>query len=108
MDRLTITGAGDAAGSYEMPNNFTFREMHLVKRITELRAGEIYPALQAGDTDVVAAFAIIAVRRAKPWLDAEKLILDSNIDTIEIIGDEEEEEGPPVASDDAEDAVVEK
>ena len=101
MNRLIIGGKSDAAGEYELPDNFSFREMHVIKRITQLRAGEIYPAMAAGDTDVVAAFAIVAVTRAKPWVDAEKLVLDSEIDEVSIVLDPVEEDETPLPADDA-------
>ena len=81
--------------SYDMPDNFTFREMNRIKRLTGLRAGELFPALEAGDTDVAMAFAITAADRAGKLRDEEQFY-DLEIDAIELdFSDEEEETGPP-------------
>ena len=81
---------------YPLPDNFTFREMHVIKRMTGLRAGEIYPALMAGDTDVAAAFALTALRRQHPRASEDE-ILDLPLDEVVIdFGEEEEsDERPP-------------
>jgi hypothetical protein len=83
--------------NYPLPDNFTFREMHTIKRLTGLRAGEIFTALESGDTDVVVALAVVAIKRARPSFDEDEL-LDSYIDSITIdAGTEEDAEdaNPP-------------
>ena len=84
---------------FPFPEDFTFREMNLVKRTTGLRAGQIYDELERGDSDVVFAMAVIALRRANPLADVETLF-DSKIEQIELIlepgeGEEDEESLPP-------------
>jgi hypothetical protein len=80
---------------YDMPDNFTYREMNRIKRLTGLRAGELFPALEAGDTDVALAFAITAADRAG-LLENEEQFMDLELDKIELdFSDEEEKAGPP-------------
>lgn len=71
-------------GEFDMPDNFTFREMNFIKKMTGLRAGEVYPALEAGDSDVIAAFALTAVRRANHKM-TEDDVMDLEISEIEIV-----------------------
>ena len=78
---------------YEMLDNFTYREMNRIKRLTGLRAGELFPALEAGDTDVAVAFAITAMDR-EGRLESEDEIMDLELDKITLdFG--EENGGPP-------------
>lgn len=87
-------------GEFDMPDKFTFREMNFIKKMTGLRAGELYPALNAGDSDVFVAFALTAIRRAHSDLDEDQ-ILDLEIGTIEMIVEDADREAvkaadPPV------------
>lgn len=69
VEALNITINGR---EYEVSPPFTNRELHLVKQIANVRAGEFFAALAAGDTDVVVALSHIALRRAgatRPTLD---------------------------------------
>ncbi len=77
-------------GEYDMPNNFTFREMNFIKKITGLRAGELYPALNAGDSDVYVAFALTAMRRSHSDV-TEDTIMEMEIDEITLITEPEDE-----------------
>ncbi len=79
---------------YEMPDNFTYREMNRIKRLTGLRAGELFPALEAGDTDVAVAFAITAMDR-EGRLESEDEIMDLELDKITLDFGEETNGGPP-------------
>ena len=79
---------------YEMPDNFTYREMNRIKRLTGLRAGELFPALEAGDTDVAVAFAITAMDR-EGRLESEDEIMDLELDKITLDFGEESNGGPP-------------
>lgn len=81
---------------YDMPEVFTFREMRLVKRMTGCASGEIWDALGKGDTDVIAAFALVAVMRADKSVTEDDL-LDMTIDQIEFLEDEPgvNGDGPP-------------
>jgi hypothetical protein len=50
-------------GEYEFEVDFTNREFHRIKLMCGLRAGEIYPAFEAGDTDVAVALAAVILSR---------------------------------------------
>lgn len=80
---------------YDMPDNFTYREMARIKRLTGLRAGEIFPAIEAGDTDVAMAFAITAADRAGK-LENEEQFLDLEVSKIKLDFRDEVNGGPPV------------
>jgi len=57
---------------YELVPPFTNRELHIVKQVAGVRAGEVWDAMEAGDNDVLVALAHIAVRRTgapRPSLD---------------------------------------
>jgi hypothetical protein len=90
MAKIVVDGT-----KYDMPDNFTYREMHRIKRITDLRAGELFPALAAGDTDVAFAFAITAMTRAGE-LENEDAVFDLELDKIELDFADEVNGGPPV------------
>jgi hypothetical protein len=89
MAKIVIDGT-----QYDMPDNFTYREMNRIKRISGLRAGELFPALQAGDTDVAMAFAITALARAGKLEDEEQL-MDLELDKIKLDFSGEVNGGPP-------------
>lgn len=78
-------------GEFDMPDNFTFREMNFIKKMTGLRAGEVYPALEVGDTDVIAAFALTAIRRSDQAY-TEDSILDLEITQIELVVEDSDKE----------------
>lgn len=90
--KITVDGV-----AFPMPDNFTFREMARIKRLTGLRAGELFPALAAGDTDVVFAFAVTAMFRAGQAVDEDK-VLDLSIDKIELDLEENETDSPPAVA----------
>lgn len=95
MSKVTVD-LGKGPKEYPLPENLTFREMQAIKRITGLRAGEVFPALYAGDTDAFLAFAYIAMRRAGEAITEDQL-LDLPIDRIDLdfSEDEEADAGPP-------------
>lgn len=87
-------------GEFPWPEKLTYREMNLVKKVTQLRAGELQSALAAGDTDVLFAFALIAVKRSDKGAQiAEDSLLDLEIDQIDVIEEEADKkaaaDGPP-------------
>jgi hypothetical protein len=82
MPKIRIDGS-----EYELPETFTFREMGMVKRVTGLRAGEIYDAFASGDTDAIMAFALVAMKRADP-ATPESVLLDKDIGVVEFVADE--------------------
>lgn len=75
---------------YDISPPFTNRELHLVKQVAGVRAGEIFDAMESGDNDVLVALAHIAVRRnntARPTLD-ELWDMEAGSITVEEIEDE--------------------
>lgn len=89
--------------TYDVTPPFTNRELHLIKQIAGVRAGELFDAIEAGDNDVLVALAHIAVRRgdtARPSLD-ELWDLPAGEITAEEIEDEPD---PTNAADAAEPA----
>lgn len=66
MGKILIDGVGRGVdGEYEFDHTtFKQREYHLIKTVAGVRALEIEEALNAGDLDMVVAFAKIALERA--------------------------------------------
>ncbi len=60
-----IVESGDVYnGEYELDLSFfTNRELHIIKKETGIRAGELYEAFDVADTDLLVVLAIIAIRR---------------------------------------------
>lgn len=97
MPKIVLEGT-PYDGSYELASGFTMGELHTIKKITGLRGGELDDALTAGDTDLVVAFAVIALERAGVTVDAKEL-WDCEAGTIRLEPDEEDEDpNPPVAA----------
>lgn len=62
--RITIEGVLGASGEYEMDESyFTNRELHTIKQIAGVRAGELSDAISAGDSDLIVALAAITLER---------------------------------------------
>lgn len=68
--------------SYGVPESYTYREMGLIKRLSGLRSGEITDALRAGDTDLIVALAIIAMRREGSDVSEDEM-LDMDVSAID-------------------------
>lgn len=104
MSRIRIGGINGQV--YEMPEMFTYREMRLIKRMTGLPAGRVHEAANDGDTDVIAAFALVAMMRDNKTL-TEDSVLDLRLDEIEFLDDEESTNGdhptPPTEKSEPED-----
>lgn len=77
---------------------FTNRELHLIKQIAGVRAGELFDAMEAGDNDLVVALAHLAIKRAgrnQPTLD---MLWDMAPGEIEIHNPAQESNGVPPTS----------
>lgn len=64
---IVIAGVPGLDGEYELDTDnrpFNGNELHEIKRISGVRAGELGEALAAVDYDVIMAFAAIALNRA--------------------------------------------
>jgi len=100
VDKIKLEGVQPYDGEYDLDvSYFTNRELHTIKRVAGVRAGEIEEAFAAIDTDLVVALAVIALNRAGVAPD-ENLIWDAPSGTIVFIADEPEDEAgeqsPPV------------
>lgn len=83
--------------SYGVPESYTYREMGLIKRLSGLRSGEITDALRAGDTDLIVALAIIAMRREGSDVTEDEM-LDMDVSAIDFDAGEPEPETPKDAA----------
>lgn len=80
--------------SYDIPDSFTYREMSVIKKLSGIRAGEIAAALEAGDTDLIVAITVIAMRRAGNNV-SDDFLFDLPADGIQIVGEPEADANPP-------------
>lgn len=73
-DRIIIKGIPPYDGEYPITFDvLSMEELHTIKRISGVRAGEIREAIKAGDSDLVVAFAVIAMERAGKTVDEDVL-----------------------------------
>lgn len=77
--------------------SFTGDELHLIKQVSGVRAGELAEALGAHDYDLVVAFATIAARRAGRQVDPA-LLSAAAVGAISVNFDDEEAEERPLDS----------
>lgn len=63
-DKIVVKDLAPYDGEYPFEGDFTMRELHTIKRISGIRAGELDEALNAGDTDILVAITVIAMERA--------------------------------------------
>jgi hypothetical protein len=78
------------AGSFDIPEEFTLREMKVIKNISGLLPGQIEDALENGDTSVIAALVVVSANRSGKRL-TEDMVLDWTLSDLEFVGEEEEE-----------------
>lgn len=78
------------AGTFEVPEEFTLREMKTIKNVSGLLPGQIEEALDQGDTGVVTALVVVAAQRSGKKL-TEDMVLDWTLSDIEFLPDEEED-----------------
>jgi hypothetical protein len=101
LSALKITGIPGFDGEYPLDvSYFTNRELHTIKELSKVRAGELSEALQAGDNDVLVALAVIAVQRAgKPVpKDASPFWDAPSGSSLEFVLDEENDASPPASA----------
>jgi hypothetical protein len=92
MDKFVVTGIPAFNGEYPMDPDqpFTMRELNIIKRISGVRAGGLSEAVDAGDTDVMLAMSVIAVRRAGgKWEAFEQMAWETEAGAITLVGTEE-------------------
>lgn len=100
--KIIIKGIGGIDGEYDLdigamldfghPETLTQGEAHKIKKATGLRLGELEDAVDAGDSDMVIAFATVVLDRAKKRYDIESL-WDAPLGSIVLEADEESVEG---------------
>lgn len=78
------------AGTFEVPEEFTLREMKTIKNVSGLLPGQIEEALDQGDTGIVTALVVVAANRSGKKL-TEDMVLDWTLSDLEFLPDEEEE-----------------
>lgn len=101
MHNVKIEGVSPAFdGEYPLDlSYFTNRELHLIKQVSGVRAGELDEALGAGDNDVFVAVALIAAKRAGKDIPVDMLWdAPHGKVTLETDASEEDEADPPVPS----------
>lgn len=91
--KIKIVGIEPYDGEYEFDLNFTLRELHTIKRVSGVREGELLEAIQAGDSDLVVAFATVALQRVGQYVD-EDLFWDAP-PTAKLTLVTEDDAGPP-------------
>ena len=87
MDKIKVTGIRLYDGEYDFdPTYFTNKELHTIKRMAGVRGGEIGEAFAAGDTDLIVAFAAIALERGGKIVN-EDILWNAKVGAIELIPD---------------------
>jgi hypothetical protein len=87
--------------SYDITPPFTNGELHLIKKVAGVRAGEFEEALESGDNDMLVALACVAARRngtARPTLEE---LWEMEAGSIELVEHEPPAEGDPTPAGDA-------
>lgn len=93
-DTIKVLVNGEA---FEIAPPFTNRELHTIKQVAGIRAGELFDAMEAGDNDLVVVLAHLAVKRAgrnQPTLDMLWDMAPGEID----ISSPETNGGPPTST----------
>lgn len=98
MDKIVITGIAGYDGEYPFDATyFTNKELHTIKRIAGVRAGEIQAAFVAGDNDLIVAFAVLALERNGKALH-EEVLWNAHVGCIEAqLGEREDDAADPPA-----------
>lgn len=83
IDKLVVKGLAHLDGEYEFDlyellgigtaTSLTNRELHRIKVMTGIRAGELLDSLAAGDNDVVVALAAVILTRRGKTFDENRL-----------------------------------
>jgi hypothetical protein len=91
MLKITIEGVGNVDGGYDLDlTYFTNRELNTIKKVADVRAGQLQEALTSGDNDVIVAFTLIALQRDGKNIDPELLWnAKAGAITVENIEDED-------------------
>lgn len=96
-DQIVIKGVQGCDGRYDFDaTTFTNRELHTIKRLSGIRAGELAQALAAGDSDMLVALAVLALQRSGRTFDEERL-WDADMGSITYEAEDVEEDALPPA-----------
>lgn len=99
QERIKVQGVAGFDGEYELDQAaFNMDDLSLIKRVAGVRAAELDEALNAGDHEVLIAFAMVALRQSghPHWAAFERAVGVVSIDPSPIIlvqPDEKREEG---------------
>lgn len=92
MAKIIITGIPGYNGEYDIDLSYlTNKDLHTVKRIAGVRAGEIQAALDAEDNDLAVAFTVIALERNGKAVH-EDVLWNAKVGCIELQGDKKTED----------------
>ena len=81
---ITVTGIPGYDGEYPLDlSYFTNKDLHTIKRIAGVRAGEIQAAVDADDNDLAVAFTVIALERNGKAVH-EQVLWDAKVGCIAI------------------------
>ncbi len=95
MDKLVIEGIQPYDGTYEFSlDGFTNRELHRIKKLTGLRAGEFEDAFGALDNDMVVALAVVILERSGVTV-RDDILWDAEAGGIRLEFEGVVEDGPP-------------
>lgn len=98
MDTIKISGIPGHDGDYQIDASFfTNRELHKIKQLSGVRAGELQEALNAGDSDVIVAVAVIAMQRNGKAVN-EDAIWDAPAGGIAFVGGDAADPPAPAPS----------
>jgi hypothetical protein len=95
-DKIVVDGT--TRREFDLPEDWTFEESLLVKSATRMLAGDCFLGMLAGDNVAVAAYYLIALRRAEPQMFEGALIqtvMKTPANHVSIVGAAEEPELPP-------------
>src|SRR5262245_29847989 len=99
MAHFKIEGLHPYDGEYPFNvDTLTNRELHTIKQLAGVRANEIEEAAEAGDNDLIVAFAIIALQRAGLKVDPDA-IWEADVGKITFQSEEADPLPPPNALD---------
>ncbi len=99
MAKVIIESGDVYNGEYELDlSYFTNRELHIIKKETGIRAGELYEAFDAADTDLLVALAVIAIKRKSGETANSDSLWDLAAGKITLDVTDEDDASPPDAT----------
>ena len=88
MATIRVEGVAPWDGDYPFDiGYFTNRELHLIKQVADVRAGELEDEFRRGNNDLIVAVALIAARRNGKDIPVEDL-WEATVGAITLDGDE--------------------